>query len=93
MAASYSTRSLEGTTSDLIGYPPSRERAVIKCGEAAQRLNYRYFGVANGYCYSGSNSLGDYQEIRSSGCRGGNGARTNDDGRFYIIDLYEITEA
>ena len=86
LAASYFTRSLEGTTSDLRGNPLYRERAVIKCGEAAQRLNYRYFGVGNGYCYSGSNSLGDYQEERSSSCRGGNG------GGLYVIDLYEITE-
>ena len=81
--------SLEGRTHDLSDDPFTRVNPVSKCGIAAQRNNYNYFGVAIGYCLSGSNQLSQYQYFSSSRCRDGKGAYSNG---WFIMDVYEITD-
>lgn len=82
---------LERTTPDLSDNAFTRVRPVSKCGMAAQKFNYRFFGVTVGYCISGSNRLEDYQLYPSRLCRDGRGAYTRDYGGWYIMDTYEIT--
>ena len=79
---------LEGRNSDLSDDPRTRVNAVSKCGLQAQKENFKFFGIAFGYCISGSSRLSDYQYIRSRQCRDGRGAYNGN----FIMDVYEIDD-
>ena len=84
-------RSIERRTSELFDYPPRRQDAVKKCGIAAQKLGFTIFGVAFGYCISGSNDLSNYVSLPAEDdayCnhKDGEGGYV----RGFFINVYEI---
>ena len=84
-------RLLEGSTPELSDNPFTRTDPKAKCSVAAEMFNLRFFGVTVGYCVSGSNTLSDYQYIESTECQGDRGAY-NRNNRFFVMDVYEITD-
>lgn len=84
-------RLLERTTPDLSDNPFTRTEPVRKCGTAAQLQSYTLFGVAVGYCISGSSSLDSYSASGSSGlCTNGTGDY-NSRFRVFSMDIYEVS--
>ena len=83
--------SLEGTTLDLSDDASKRNRPVSKCGTAVERRGYEFFGVSTGYFFSGSNNLRDYQYIATDLCKDGKGAYSRENGGWFIMSVYQIT--
>ena len=52
---------------------PIRSNAVQGCAQLATSNGYSVFGVAGGFCISGSNSQADYTQEASSWCRSNTG--------------------
>ena len=87
---------LEGTTPELSDEPTTRTDAVAKCGLAATKQGYEYFGVSIGYCISGSNNSEDYNNTNSfypGWCVDGVGA-VYYSGRYvyYFMDVYKVVD-
>ncbi len=79
--------SIESKTPHLHDYPPLRENPVETCAKAAQSLGYRYFGIALGFCISGSNDVSHYVQIRAINlCQNGKGGYY----RGFFMDVYQI---
>ena len=83
--------SLEGSTPDLSDDASKRDRPVSKCGTAVESSGYEFFGVSTGYCFSGSNNLRDYQYIATDLCKDGKGAYSRENGGWFIMSVYQIT--
>ena len=79
--------SIESKTQHLQDYPPSRDNPVETCAKAAQSLGYKYFGIALGFCISGSNDVSHYVQIKAINlCQNGKGGYYNG----FFMDVYQI---
>lgn len=82
---------MEGRTDELKDSPFFREDPVNKCARAVIQAGYEFFGVAYGYCISGSSNSEDYTGGgTSSGCSDGAGGWGRSDG--YSMDVYRIID-
>ena len=80
----------EEMTKDLSDSADSRTEPVRKCGSASLSQGNRYFSLAEGMCFSGSNQISDYTGAgESSSCSGGHG---NYFGGQFVIDVYHIDD-
>ena len=88
---------LENTIPELSDNPLTRTEPVAKCGLAATKQGYKYFGVATGYCISGSNNKEHYNNSKSyspGSCNNGVGAVYYKGGySYYYMDVYKVTGA
>ncbi len=84
---------LEGTTDELRDSPFFRRDAVNKCARAAMKKSYDKFGVAFGYCISGSSDTRDYTEGGSSRICSSAGTGGWSPGTGYSMDVYIITDS
>ena len=83
--------SIEGTTGDLMDFPPTRTKPVSKCGTAVQAIGKRFFALALGMCLvSDTDSLSDFQISRLMQCQDELGKGGFSFGMLYM-DVYEIS--
>ena len=87
---------LEATTPELSDNPLNRTEPVAKCGLAAIKQRYEYFGVSIGYCISGSNNIEDYNNSNSyypGWCNDGVGeVYYSGSHTYYFMDVYKVTD-
>ena len=87
---------LENTTPELSDDPLTRTEPVAKCGLAAVKLGYGYFGVSVGYCISGSNNSKHYNNSNSyypGLCNDGVGAVYYSGSlTYYFMDVYQVND-
>ena len=80
----------EQTTEELSDSPITRTEPIRKCGTASLDRGNKYFSLAEGMCFSGSNHLSDYTgDGESRSCSDGLG---NDLGGQFVIDVYQIDD-
>ena len=87
---------LETNTTELSDDRLNHTKPVAKCGLAAIKQGYEYFGVSGGYCISGSNNSEHYNtnsSYYSGWCNDGIG-RVYYTGRYtyYFMDVYKVTD-
>ena len=81
---------LENSEEILADNPLNRTDPIRKCGQVALENKYKYFAVALGLCYSGSNALAEYTSGgHSQICTNGTG---NYFGSF-SVDVYHILDS
>ena len=81
---------MDGNYRFLLDYGPNRTQPIEKCGIAAQLNRTSVFGVAFGFCISGSSRVADYQTAHSSiQCENGVGDYNYRSGVF-SMDIYKI---
>ena len=88
-------QSLEKLAPDILfGNPAQRSEPVKKCGKVAQQNKFGVFGVALGYCISGSSNLMDYTAILAppNSCSDGKGGYQSSPTNEFYMDVYKLAD-
>ena len=88
-------QSLEKLAPDvLFGNPAQRSEPVKKCRKVAEQYKFDVFGVALGYCISGSNHLADYTTVVAplNSCSSGKGGYQSSPNNEFYMDVYKLLD-